>query len=343
MDQEHLAMRHAVWRLIALFLTLMPALGIPPWVSAAGQPAAELKKEPAWMKSPYPLSIPLAPGAPAPVYEQRKVLARDGKTLTVHHWGPPRAPADRPVVIFLHGIGMHGEAYGAIAAGFTRHGLTLVVPDLRGHGQSEGQRGVLADAQVLRSDLGEVIGLVNRLHPTAPVILAGESMGGLLAADYAAHGERRLAGVALLAPAFQLNRAQFDLADLFKWGLGGVPLDDAAKLAASTCDKGFGKARQADKWALHKAPAGYLLAIGIMQGQWPKAAARLQLPLFIAVAGQDKIVDRAAIKAVYEQARCRQEDKVWWQGDKAFHTLCWDPSTPEVIEALATWAVKGAK
>src|SRR5262245_11839493 len=114
-----------------------------------------------------------------------KVSARDGTQLRVHEWAPPEPQKGKPVVLFIHGIGMHGKPYGSIAAGFTSKGLTFVVPDLRGHGLSKGTRGELAEPYVLRADLGAVIGLVHKHHPGAPVVLAGESMGGLLAADYA--------------------------------------------------------------------------------------------------------------------------------------------------------------
>jgi alpha-beta hydrolase superfamily lysophospholipase len=146
-------------------------------------------------KTVYPLSIPLPNGSPAPVYELLEATARDGAKLVVHRWTPPKVSADNPVVVFLH-----GEPYAAIAAGFTSRQVTLVVPDLRGHGRSGGKRGKMAESAVLRADLGEVIGLVNMRHPEAPIFLAGESMGGLIAADYAVRGERRLAGLILLAP-----------------------------------------------------------------------------------------------------------------------------------------------
>src|SRR5262249_17780129 len=119
----------------------------------------------------YPLSVPPPKGSPAPQYERFDVSARDGAKLVVHEWAPPKAPADSPVVLFLHGIGMHGEPYGAIAAGFTAQNVCFLAPDLRGHGRSEGKRGELAEGHVLRADLGAVIGRVHERHPGAPLVL----------------------------------------------------------------------------------------------------------------------------------------------------------------------------
>src|SRR5436189_56952 len=106
----------------------------------------------------YPLSIPAPAGSPAPIYQQHSVPARDGARLIVHEWRATRDVGDKPVVLFIHGIGMHGEPYSSIASGLTQRGLTFIVPDLRGHGRSEGKRGQLAPPHVLRADLGAVIG-----------------------------------------------------------------------------------------------------------------------------------------------------------------------------------------
>jgi alpha-beta hydrolase superfamily lysophospholipase len=245
------------------------------------------------------------------------------------------------VVLFIHGIGMHGKPYASIAAGFTSRDLTLVVPDLRGHGCSEGTRGELAKPNVLRADVGEVIGLINKRWPKAPVVLAGESMGGLIAADYAFRGERRLAGLALLAPAFKVHPEQPLPSP--KELLTGILLTTDERLVGSTRDKGFIKARKEDRLALTKVKASYLIAIGVLQKEWPKAAADLKMPLFIGVAGKDKVVDPEVIEEVYKKPGTPKKDKTWWKWGKARHTLCWDPETPKVIEELAKWALARAK
>jgi alpha-beta hydrolase superfamily lysophospholipase len=294
-------------------------------------------------KTVYPLSIPLPKGVPAPVYQQLEATARDGAKLVVHRWTPPKVTADKPVVVFLHGIGMHGEPYAAIAAGFTSRQVTLVVPDLRGHGRSGGKRGKMAESAVLRADLGEVIGLVNKRHPEAPIFLAGESMGGLIAADYAVRGERRLAGLILLAPAFKVHDSQIQLSGFDEFLKGKVSLTADKKLKPSTRDPGFIEARRKDKLALADVESGYLTALGLRQLEWPLAAAQLKLPLFIGVAGQEEIINPKVAKAVFDLAATPPEVKAWRQWDKARHTLCWDPLTPQIVEEVTKWVRAGPK
>jgi alpha-beta hydrolase superfamily lysophospholipase len=286
----------------------------------------------------YPLSIPTPKGSPAPLYQQHSVRARDDTKLIVHEWAPSKPAADKPVILFIHGIGMHGEPYASIAAGFTLHGLVFVVPDLRGHGRSEGKREELVAPHVLRADLAAVMALINKRYPGAAIVLAGESMGGLLAADYAWRGEQRVAGLALLAPAFLIKPSLPDLVDLLTPGF--ISLDSEIRLKQGTAVKGFIKARRADPLALRKVSINsYLLALGVLQAEVALGAGEIKLPLFVCVGGKDQIVDSAATKRIYERVATLRQQKTWRQWDDACHTLCWDPVTPQLIEELAQWVL----
>ena len=285
----------------------------------------------------YPLSITVPKGLPAPVYDRLEIVARDGVRLVVHRWTPPNIAADKPVVLFVHGLGSHGEPFASIAAGFTSRQMTLLVPDLRGHGRSEGKRGKLADWSILRADLGEVIGLVNRRHPEARVFLAGESMGGLIAADYAVHGERRLAGLMLLAPAFKVHEAQIKLSGVEEFIKGHVILNTDKKIKPSTREPGFIEARMKDPFVLTEIDSSYLVSIRLRQRDWPSSALLLKLPLFIGVAGHDEIVSPKAAKAVFDLAATPKEAKTWRHWDDARHTVCWDPLTPLIVEDMTAW------
>jgi alpha-beta hydrolase superfamily lysophospholipase len=288
----------------------------------------------------YPLSIPVPLGSQPPVYKRLTVSARDGIKLIVHEWTPAKPHAGKPVALFLHGIGMHGEPYGAIAAGFTTRNIPFIVPDLRGHGRSEGKRGELVAPQVLRADIGAVINAIHKRHADAPILLFGDSMGGVIAADYAWRGEQRLAGLALIVPAFGLNKAQWEnpASDVQNLLLkGSVALGTEAKLKPSTQSAGFLKARLADKRALHEVKLSYLTTIAQMQTDGPRAAAEVKVPLFVCVAGKDRIVDNDAARRFFERAATPKEDKTWHRVDGACHTICWDPATADFVAELTRW------
>jgi alpha-beta hydrolase superfamily lysophospholipase len=253
------------------------------------------------------------------------------------------------VVLFIHGIALHGEPYGAIAAGFTTKNMVFVCPDLRGHGRSKGkpeQLAELASAPVLRSDIGAVIDFIDKKYPGAGVVLAGESMGGLIAADYASRADRPLAGLVLLAPAFAVHPSlpKLDIKQVLYELANGVDLTMSERLDPSTRDKGFIEARRKDKLAYSKVPAAtYLGKILVMQGDWPAAAGEIKVPTFVAVADVDRIVSNEAVEKVFDQLGTPKEQKEWKSYKDAKHTLCWDNVTQRLIAEVTAWIQKNAE
>jgi alpha-beta hydrolase superfamily lysophospholipase len=145
--------------------------------------------------------------------------------------------------------------------------------------------------------------------------------------------------MALLVPAFAVHKSQINPKGFADALFGKVLLADDAKLAPSTRERGFITARMADKLALHDVKTSYVWAIKKMQDEWPKAAAQVKVPLYIAVAGKDRIVDAEITREVFDRAGTPKAQKTWQRWDDACHTLCWDPLTPQVIEHVAQWAL----
>jgi alpha-beta hydrolase superfamily lysophospholipase len=297
------------------------------------------------VQHPYPLSIPTRPGQESPVYRRGFVNAADAARLCVHEWSPPGRAAGRPVILFVHGIGMHGEPYAAVAAGWTARDLIFVVPDLRGHGRSEGEHGEMVEAPVLRSDLNCLLDWITQRHPGSPVILVGDSMGGLIAADYARHEQKRLAGLILMVPAFKVHPSRLKnpkgLGQIFR--TGRIPIDTTENLQACTRVTGFIRAKQSDWLVTHEVSNTYLIRLARWGGQWPEAAAELKLPLLFCVGSEDQIIDNQAARAVFDRAATPAKQKTWKEWTGACHTLFWDPLTPEVVEYMARWAEPGRR
>jgi acylglycerol lipase len=272
-----------------------------------------------------------------PNYRQEPLIAKPGDVLMVHTWEPAQRDPSMPVVVLLHGIGMHGAPYGAVAPYFTDRGYVLIVPDLRGHGQSSGQRGNLPELDVLRCDLVRVLDHVAARYPGAGIILMGESMGGLLAATLAVDVQPRLAGLSLLAPAFQVHRSRFmapmSLSRLMTQGR--IPIVTPSHLQPATRDPRFLEARLKDPLTLQEVAPGYLLRLFWLGQQWPRLAERLRLPSFMGLAEKDWIVDNAAAQRVLE--RMPERGKVLKLWPEAHHTVFWDPITPTLVTDWDAW------
>jgi len=114
----------------------------------------------------------------------QQLAARDGLRLHMQAW--PAGAAARGSLLIVHGLGEHIGRYSHVAAHLNAWGWDAFGYDQRGHGRSEGKRGAIAQADDLLHDLAAVIDALRAVRPAAPLVLLGHSMGGLVAARFAA-------------------------------------------------------------------------------------------------------------------------------------------------------------
>ncbi len=132
----------------------------------------------------------------------------DGLSLHLQRWPAP-GPAKGTVQI-VHGLGEHLGRYEWLARRLNDAGWHVAGHDHRGHGRSEGRRGVVADSHALLADLGLV---VDALRGEGRHLLLGHSLGGLVAARYVAEGLattplpwwRAVDGLVLSSPALDIG------------------------------------------------------------------------------------------------------------------------------------------
>ena len=105
--------------------------------------------------------------------------------------------------VFLHGLGDHGARHGTLVRALAAAGLDTVVPDLRGHGLSGGLRGAFRSLDDLVADARWAMGLCG--EPDLPWVVAGHSMGALVAARMARGLDPPPVATALLSPPFALG------------------------------------------------------------------------------------------------------------------------------------------
>lgn len=101
------------------------------------------------------------------------------------------------VVVFVHGWTMSGQVYDRLLECLDRSGLTLLVLDLRGSGDSD--KPEAAEAHSIAHYAGDVLAVADA-EKAQSFVLVGHSMGGQIAQWIAANHPDRVAGAALLCP-----------------------------------------------------------------------------------------------------------------------------------------------
>ena len=117
-----------------------------------------------------------------------KTLGINGLQVRYLEWGNASAPP----VVCVHGYTSSAETFNALARHFQDR-FRLIVPDVRGHGESAWSRDGAYQYADQASDLGALVDAL-RLDR---FVLIGTSMGGIIAMTYAGAHAERLTGLVL--------------------------------------------------------------------------------------------------------------------------------------------------
>lgn len=131
---------------------------------------------------------------------RRRIVARDGTSLSVTEWS---GPSTRRTVVFLHGLCLsHGAWSIQVRHVLRRFGADtrVIAYDHRGHGDSGPAAMNTYRIGQLAEDLDDVL---DTLDVSGPLVLVGHSMGAMAALTYLSEGSRaaEVAGLVLVATA----------------------------------------------------------------------------------------------------------------------------------------------
>lgn len=140
----------------------------------------------------------------AEIFERGTLRTSDGLNLYLRR-DIPRRP--RGMVVLLHSLGEHGGCYESTAEKLNTEGYGVYRFDFRGHGRSDGPRGDVSDFRDYLADLDSVVEHARSSYGSLPLFLVGHSMGGLVAAAYAAVFPGKIDGAVTAGAAVRLMPA----------------------------------------------------------------------------------------------------------------------------------------
>src|SRR5262252_10799418 len=147
---------------------------------------------------------------------EERLETTGGLTLFARSWRPD---ADaRGVVVIVPGFNSHSGYFGWTAEQLVAADLAVYAVDLRGRGQSDGERFYVEKFTDYVDDVSAVVRLAKSREPGMPTFLLGHSAGGVVACLYTLDHQPELAGLICESFAHELPAPDFALA-VFK-GLG---------------------------------------------------------------------------------------------------------------------------
>lgn len=267
----------------------------------------------------------------------------DGLALHLQRWPAP-GPAKGTVQI-VHGLGEHIGRYEWLARQLNAAGWHAAGHDHRGHGRSEGRRGVIADSHALLADLALAI---DALRGDGPHLLLGHSLGGLVAARFVAEGLakapapwwRALDGLVLSSPALAIGMSGTQKALLAVLGAVAprLAVNNGLRPAWISRDPAVVKA-YVDDPLVHDRIAPRLVRFMLDGGESVRRRApQWTLPTLLLWAGADRCVlpsGSAAFAAAAPKAVIAAHDF-----PPLFHEIFNEPEREQVFSHLRDWLAR---
>lgn len=263
-------------------------------------------------------------------------LSHTGKGLVLLHvlelaaYGEPRG-----AVTIVHDAGDHGGRYLPLARALASEGWAVALPDLRGHGRSEGERGHTNGVREIVRDLSDVQDHLAYRQPDAPRVLVGQGLGALWCLAFAAEKPEGVSALVLasplLDPRFELPERAGGFMKLLKKVGPTSPGRTGWSVEARTGDESARAALRADK-DVHG-------IVTLRAGEEASNAARtyvprlgsLTMPVLVLAGGADEITKASAARAL---ASARVEVEVF---EGLRHDLFHETRADEVTARVSKW------
>lgn len=250
----------------------------------------------------------------------------------------PGVPA-RAAVVIAHGKDEHIGRYRHVVEALIEQGYAVYSHDHRGHGKSDGRRGVIDRFDDYVDDLVLLVEFARNRNPETPVYLLGHSMGGLIAVRYALQHQEKLAGLILSGPALRVGdelpawkRRAFLLLGKF----APEKLLAALEPDILSRDPAIGQAFIADPLCITgPTNLGFARTLYLAAEATRSRAPECALPLLIMHGEADKLTSPLGSKAFYEKAASPDKTLKLWPEDR--HEIFNELDKAAVIAFMVNW------
>jgi alpha-beta hydrolase superfamily lysophospholipase len=269
--------------------------------------------------------------------EQGKLEGVGGLHLFFRAWRP--AQSARGVVAIVPGFNSHSGYYTWVGERLAAAGLASYAVDLRGRGQSDGERFYVQQFGDYVADVSALVNLARSRHAGVPVFVLGHSAGGVVSCLYTLDHQSDLAGLICESFAYQVPAPDFALA-VFK-GLSHVaPHAHVLHLKNEdfSRDRTVVEQMNADALIAHETQPTQTLAEMVRADERLKTSfQQITVPVLILHGTADKATRPAGSQFFYDHAG--STDKTLKLYDGSFHDPLNDLDRETVIGDIETWIV----
>jgi acylglycerol lipase len=242
----------------------------------------------------------------------------------------------RAVVVIVPGFNAHSGYYAWVAEQFVAAGLAVYALDLRGRGNSDGERFYVENFEDYVRDVEAVIKVARSQEPGLPLFLLGHSAGGVVSCLYALDHQAELTGLICESFAHELPAPDFALA-VFK-GLDLAPHAHILHLPNErfSRDRKVVEAMNEDPLIANETqPTRTMAALVRADERFKEESPRISLPVLILHGTLDKNTKPTGSQHFYE--RIGSIDKTLKLYERGFHDLLNDTDKGVVMQDIQDW------
>ena len=266
---------------------------------------------------------------------EERIKSADGLTLFVRSWRPDGAV--RAVVAVVPGFNSHSGYYTWAAQQLAAAGLAVHAVDLRGRGQSDGERFYVQRFADYVSDVASLTALATAREPGAPLFLLGHSAGGVIACMYTLEHQSTLSGLICESFAHEIPAPDFVLA-VFKGVSHLAPHAHILHLKNElfSRDPKVVQAMNADPLIAHETQPTQTLAEMVRADErLKKEFPLITIPVLILHGTADKATKPSGSQRFYDTAGSRDRTLKLYDGH--VHDLLNDVGKERVMADIKTW------
>lgn len=267
---------------------------------------------------------------------QHAVTTADGLKLHIREYVSEKSAATRQL-LFVHGACEHGGRYREFAQAAINVGWRVLIPDLRGHGLSEG-----FPVDVRRfEEYADDIRLVCRhfaLDPERTAVVS-HSMGGLVTARLLSSDRVPFAVACLLSPylglKIQVDRFTLLAGKILSYVWPRFRFKSRVKSSDLAADQGYLLERRGDNLIRKAVTARWFFAVRQMQRQVFADAQRVTLPVLVLQGEADPVTDPQATREWFDQIE--SNDRTLEFLPDHLHELLQEADKLQTIEQVLSW------
>jgi alpha-beta hydrolase superfamily lysophospholipase len=262
-----------------------------------------------------------------------------GLNLYYQNWNP--GGEIRAILAIVHGLGGHSGLYGNIVEHLLPQQYAIYGVDLRGHGQSPGQRGYINSWSEYRDDVRGFIQMIQQQNPELPIFLFGHSMGGMIVLEYALRypeDKSALQGVIVVAPSVgevKVSSLRVLLGKILSQVWPTFSLNTGLDMTAGSRDPEVIAGYAQDPLRHTRATARFSTEFFTTLAWINTHAQEWQVPLLILHGSADRIVLSEGSRSFYECVNYTDKQRIEYPG--AYHDLHCDINYQEVLNDLSNW------